>query len=242
MRLDLAQPTLRFRATIPRMRVVASADLDAADLDVVAEVADQTELEVRCLLPALPVDLSLTVVIGGRLVVSETGDGGASLAAGEIVWAVDATRPNAIAQIAAQRLRWTLYHELHHQARGWFMRRRATGRQTRSGERVPRLVHAAVCEGLASVFARDAAGDHALWAAYPPDAEGWIAELSSLPDSADYAQWMVDHRDGRRWIGYRAGTLIADRAIATSGRSAAELALTPSRVVLELAGFAAPSR
>jgi hypothetical protein len=58
----------------------------------------------------------------------------------------------------------------------------------------------------------------------------------ALPDTAEYRKWMFDHRDGRRWVGYRAGTLIAVLAIAKCGLSAAQLALTPSRVVLELAG------
>jgi hypothetical protein len=222
---------------------VAKADVDAAQLDAVAQVANRTEPEVRGLLPGLPADLCLTLVVGGRLVIPETGDGGASLERGEIVWAVDEARADEISQTAEQHLRWMLYHELHHQARGWFMRTEAPDWRTASGAGVPRLIHAAVCEGLATAFARDAAGHHAPWAAYPADAEGWITELLALPDTADYGQWMFEHRDGRRWIGYRAGTLIADRAIANCGpSSSAARAHPPSRTVLELAGYAPPSR
>jgi hypothetical protein len=47
--------------------------------------------------------------------------------------------------------------------------------------------------------------------------------------------WMVEHPDGRRWIGYRAGTFIADQAIAASGRTAAQLATMPTDEVLALA-------
>ena len=49
-------------------------------------------------------------------------------------------------------------------------------------------------------------------------------------------QWMFRHPDGRRWIGYRAGTYIADRAIAASGLSAAQLVLVPTDEILEMAG------
>jgi hypothetical protein len=48
---------------------------------------------------------------------------------------------------------------------------------------------------------------------------------------------MFQHPDGRRWIGYRAGTYIADRAIAASSRSAAELVQTPTGEILSLAGI-----
>ncbi len=48
---------------------------------------------------------------------------------------------------------------------------------------------------------------------------------------------MYQHPDGRRWIGYRAGTYIADRAISESGRSAAELVLIPNEEILKLAGI-----
>jgi uncharacterized protein YjaZ len=95
-----------------------------------------------------------------------------------------------------------------------------------------------VSEGLATAFARDAANEDAPWAKYPDDAERWVHELLQLPLTADYAQWMFFHPDGRPWIGYRAGTFLADRAIAASGRSAAALVRTDSRDVVELAGFA----
>jgi uncharacterized protein YjaZ len=49
---------------------------------------------------------------------------------------------------------------------------------------------------------------------------------------------MFQHPDGRRWIGYRAGTLIVDRAIAASGASSAALVRVPTADILALAGFA----
>jgi hypothetical protein len=46
---------------------------------------------------------------------------------------------------------------------------------------------------------------------------------------------MFQHPDGRRWIAYKVGTYLVDRAIAASGKSSAELVLTPTREVLEMA-------
>ncbi len=81
-----------------------------------------------------------------------------------------------------------------------------------------------------------AAGSQPLWGDYPDDVGSWVAELKTLPASAPYWMWMFQHPDGRRWIGYRAGTYIADQAISASGRSAAELAETPTDEILRLAG------
>jgi len=99
-----------------------------------------------------------------------------------------------------------------------------------------------VCEGLASAFERDAAGRRAPWAEYPPDVEAWVHELMALPRTARYAKWMFRHPDGRRWIGYRAGTHIADRAIKASGLSAAQLVNVTTAEILKLAGYGAPAQ
>ncbi|MBW3589974.1 MAG: DUF2268 domain-containing protein [Actinobacteria bacterium] len=53
---------------------------------------------------------------------------------------------------------------------------------------------------------------------------------------APYQQWMFSHPDGRRWIGYRTGTFIADQATLKSGLSSAELVRTPTEEILKLSG------
>jgi hypothetical protein len=93
------------------------------------------------------------------------------------------------AGVAERELRFTLFHELHHQARGWVMR---------GGARRTTFMDGPVCEGLASAFERDAAGRRAPWAEYPPDVEAWVHELMALPRTARYAKWMFRHPDGRR--------------------------------------------
>lgn len=124
----------------------------------------------------------------------------------------------------------TLFHEFHHLVRGWVM----NGSVPRSA-----FIDGVVCEGLATAFERDAAGATPLWGDYPDDVRDWIAELLPLPASAPYVDWMFLHPDGRRWIGYRAGTFIADEAISRSGRTAADLVSTSYLEVLRLAGIEA---
>ena len=69
-----------------------------------------------------------------------------------------------------------------------------------------------------------------------------MAELLELPPSAPYSHWMFRHPDGRRWIGYRAGTYIADQAILASGRSAADFFNTATEEILRMSGIAQKRR
>lgn len=134
-------------------------------------------------------------------------------------------------KLIEQSLRPVLFHECHHVVRGWVLR---------GGTRRKRFIDGVVHQGLASAFERDAAGHQRPWCSYPEDVRRWVDELLPLPVYVPYAKWMFSHPDGRRWIGHRAGVFIADRAIAASGRSAAELAETPCEEILSLAEIALP--
>lgn len=191
---------------------------------LIAEIAHAAEIEIRAWLPDLPATLQLAVQTG-EYVIPETGEVGAALSKHRVRWVVDPARRGGIEAIARARLRSALHHELHHVVRGWLMEASVPAR----------MIDAAVSEGLATAFERDAAGSRPLWGEYPPAVSGWVRELQQLPRTAHYQTWMLKHPDGRRWIGYRAGTYIADRAIAHSGRSAAELVHAPADELLALA-------
>ena len=148
-----------------------------------------------------------------------------SVARAEIAWVVCAGDPRGAMAIAQAQLRSTMFHELHHQVRGWMQR----GGRPKGG-----LLDAVVSEGLATAFERDVAGSSPPWGKYPAEVADWDVELRALPDDADFMQWMVLHDDGRRWIGYRTGTYIADQAIAMTGKTAAELATTSTDEILRL--------
>lgn len=205
--------------------------VDDATLAVIQEIATQTVAEVSKFLPRFSGDLVLAVS-GDEHVIPETGEVGGSVSPGRIEWHADPARPGGIAGVAERELRFTLFHELHHQVRGWVMR----GSDTRPTT----FMEGSVSEGLASAFERDAAGRRAPWAQYPAEVESWVNELLGLPLTANYGEWMIHHPDGRRWIGYRAGTYIADRAIKASGLSAAQLVTTPTAAILEFGGYKLP--
>ena len=214
--------TVEFDAT-------AEAQLSPLEKSVINQIAQDTDVEVRALLPQMPRDVKVTVSVGTD-VIPETGTGAASLEPGHIVWIVDASRPEGVVEIARSNLRSALFHEMHHLARGWVI----TG-----GAPVTTIMDAVVSEGMATVFERDFADSEPLWGSYPDNIEEWVEELLALPASALglYEQWIFQHPDGRRWIGYRSGTFIVDRAVAKSGMSAAELVLTSTDEVLDLAGL-----
>jgi hypothetical protein len=96
---------------------------------------------------------------------------------------------------------------------------------------------AVAAEGLATAFAPDEAGHQAPWGKYPDNVDDWVTELSCMSWPYDYRHWMYRHPDGRRWIGYRAGTYIRDRAIARSGMSAAVMVSESSQRITDLAGL-----
>jgi uncharacterized protein YjaZ len=194
---------------------------------VIAELCSATEPMVRALLPTLIPNIELAVQTG-TMVIPETGELGIALRPDRVIWIVDPSRPGGIAATARSQLRYTLFHELHHLVRGWVRI---------GGFRRNLFIDGVISEGLATAFERDSGGRQPPWGEYPENVQSWVEELLQLPLTASYDQWMFRHPDGRRWIGYRAGTYIADRAIKASGRSAAQLVLTPTEEILKLAGL-----
>ncbi len=228
--VDVAIPGDAGAGVSVRLFVVlsVSAETDRVDqnaLDLIGNIAAATDEEVRRHLPELAERIVLRVWDGDD-VIPETGEMVKSIAPGEIAWIINADDVRGTTAIARAQLRLTLFHELHHQVRGWTQHRSAVGEG---------LLDAVVSEGLATAFERDAAASTPLWGDYPAAVVDWYEELRALPDDADVIQWMILHDDGRRWIGYRTGTYLVDRAINCSGMSAAQLATTPTTDVLQLA-------
>lgn len=192
----------------------------------IEEVCAAAEPEIRAHLGELPRNIELACQTG-TFVIPETGEMGTAVAPNRVGWTVNANLPGGVPAIARAQLRFTLFHELHHLVRGWVMYGGAPRNSFMDG---------VVSEGLATVFERDIGGRKTPWGDYPEDVKKWVAELLELPVYAPYNHWMFDHPDGRRWIGYRAGTYIADQAVLASGLSAAELALVPTDEVLRMSG------
>lgn len=200
----------------------------ADERKTVETIAVEAEAAIRRLLPDLPPEMLLTVMADA---VPETGATAMAFAPGYVRWVVDTKHPEGVCELARRQLRESLYHEFHHIVRGWV----AYG-----GAPMETFMDAVIAEGLASVFERAAGGPVHPWAHYDETTAAWVDELLPLPPDAPYAQWMFKHPDGRRWIGYRAGTYLVDKAVAASGKSAGDLVRAPTAEILALVGVALP--
>ncbi len=193
--------------------------LTRAERRELQRVADAAFREARANLDGLPAKVTL-IVRWGKDVIAETGETGAAAYPGNVGWTLDPDR-DALAIVRTQ-LRATLLHELHHLAR-------ASRVQTTS------LLDHVVTEGLATAFERDTAKVAVPWGEPPDDAMAWTREVLRQPDAAVLHEWMIRHPDGRRWIGMRVGTFLADRAGRSSGKPPRALAFTPTAEILRLA-------
>jgi hypothetical protein len=205
-----------------------------AERRTIQRIADGAVAEVGHLLPLLPAALSLRVDANDN--VDDLTDSTATYAApNRIYWSVDPRRGDGVVATAETHLRPMLFHELHHLVRDTTVPRTS-------------FMDHVISEGMASVFERDSAGVTYPFMEYPEDVSGWVAELLALPDfdpfspdgQAQQRNWMFRHPDGRRWIGFRAGTYLVDEANRASDRSAADLVTVPTEDVLRLAQGRSP--
>jgi uncharacterized protein YjaZ len=139
-----------------------------------------------------------------------------------VYWTVDPSHDGGVVGVVNAQLRATLFHEWYHLVR-----------EARSA--TESLADHAVNEGLATAFERDLGGAPTPWGAYPADVESWTKEFLLLPAGAPFCQWMHQHPDGRRWIGFKVGTYLADRAVRASGLSLSQLAAVPTATIISWA-------
>jgi hypothetical protein len=198
----------------------------AAERHAISEIAETAAWEVKRLLPMLPPQLQIRARTGSQ-VNDETGQTAEFMPPHFVYWTVDPARGGGVLAIARRQLRATLFHEFHHLAR-------ATTIQATS------LMDHVVNEGLATVFERDFGGMPTPWGDYPGDVEQWFRELMALPPGEAREPWMFRHPDGRRWIGYKVGAFLVDRAARASGKAPAELATMTTQQVIALAGDPPP--
>ncbi len=189
----------------------------------IAEVARQALPDIRRVLPQAPASIALRVSSAPKdKVAPETGDA-ADIAQPNIVrYRIDPTRKEGIVAIVRSLLRQTLFHEVHH--------------LVRSAEIIEFTLHdELVLEGLATVFERDYGSvTPPPWGQYAPEVEDWAREILAQPKDASRAMWITRHPDGRRWLGYRAGTFIVDCASRASGKTSLELIYVPAATLVAM--------
>ncbi len=184
----------------------------------IQRVADRAARDARQLLPGLPHDLRITVQAGNR-VIPETGENGSIGLPAAVYWTVNPQHTGGVLAVVNAQLRATLFHEWYHLVR-----------ETRFAPET--LLERAVNEGLATAFERDFGGAPTPWGAYPAEVGVWVTEMLGLPPGAPSREWMHAHPDGRRWVGYKVGTDLADRALRESGISLAQLAGEPTEKII----------
>jgi Predicted Zn-dependent protease (DUF2268) len=179
-------------------------------VNLVAEV----EPVVRARLPMLPRLLNLTID-PTRRVIPETGHSGFTLSKDWIRIGVNPWDRRGVASILRATLVPTFAHEAAHAARY-----AALGSEAQDD----RVISVAVFEGLATVFQGEVTPARPPWTQYDEAViDDWLTELLALPPGSDPRPWRFRHPDGRRWIVYRAGTRLVERAKAGTGRSASDM-------------------
>ncbi len=212
------------------VRVVAAEDGTADQMPGVMtammSVLDAAEHPIRRKLPALPADIVVYVTTGSSVV---PGTGLAAWTRAEnILISLNPEDPRGVLAVVDQDVSSAFAHEAHHLTR------------LQGLDEEPSLIVSAVFEGLGTVFEREFSGRTPPWGDYDRRViADWTSELLLLPESAATAEWLFSHPDGRRWIAYRVGTYIVDRACAETAATAASLVLAPTEAILTAAGFAA---
>ena len=193
-----------------------------AEQHTIETIATRAALDAKRLLPGLP-DHLIVRVNPGKKVMPETGQTAEVSPPNVVYWMVDPNLYGGVIAIAKRQLRSTLLHEFHHLVRD--------GSRTSSGSLMERVID----EGLATAFERDFGDAPTPWGTYPPDVLDWVKELRALPANASTTVWMSQHPDGRRWIGFKAGTYLVDRAMRATGQSASQLVSVSTDKILEMA-------
>ena len=198
--------------------------------ELIREVATANEHSVRRLLPQLINRIELTVKAGSITIPGISMIGATRGRKGRVICTIDPVCLQGTSATVQSQLRPLLFHELNHVVRKQGQSREALTQRT--------LLDFVVSEGLATVFERDQGGGHPPWGQYPQEVQEWVEEMIALPANASHQQWMFQHSDGRRWIGYKAGTYLVDRAVEAAGLSSSvDLVEVPTAKVFELAGF-----
>lgn len=203
-----------------------SYSFSKAEQQRILDTVERTEKEVRGLLTELPEKIQISVSTLDRDLSSVGGITGSADDPNSISVLISTSYEGGVNAAVDTGLAAVLFHEFHHLARGW------TIKENRFG---PGILVAAVNEGLANVFSEIYTDTAFAGNAYPANANEWLEEIRNLPNTASYSQWMVEHRDGRQAIGYKAGSYLVRRILESSDLSILELSELPVEDILKLA-------
>lgn len=155
--------------------------------------------------------------------IDSTGDNARTHNSEFIELAFDPTRNDKGLSVILKGVKPSVFHEMNHAARYNIPIYHKT------------FIDSCIMEGLATVFSRDYAHEKAPWAVYPKNVNEWIVEIISKNDLFNWTYYSFDNPDGRKWIAYKVGTYIVDRAIKKSGKTVIELTKMECSEIAELA-------
>jgi len=180
--------------------------------------------ETKNLLPTLSDYINVVVRPNDSGIMPETGTGAYTHDSEFIEITIDKTVPHG-AEDMLKSLYEIPFHEGNHAARY---------------NVVPyddRFIVSAIYEGLATVFEREYSGYKPPYGNYEDDETmaKWFEELKTA-DWGQRSEMMFMTKDNRRWVGYKTGTWLVDKAIKNSGKSIVELTTLPADDIFKFAG------
>jgi len=187
--------------------------------------------EAQTFLRELPKNISFED--NNNLIILGHPTGGYTASASLIKLGIDGNWPDK--SELASSLRATIFHEAYHVLQGY--------NGEASKKRPFSATESAVYEGCATVFAREYAGKSPGWAEYGDEQTmlSWCDELRQIPRGQDYRNLrFFDPDTGRRWVVYRTGVFIVDRALRTNKLDITELRQKSVDQILKLAQLAQP--
>ncbi|WP_170309653.1 DUF2268 domain-containing putative Zn-dependent protease [Litorilituus lipolyticus] len=194
---------------------------------LIESIVKQAEVKVRQLLPDLDENIQVNVVTTTRNLDIVGGVFGRADAPGVIEVTLSTASKGGVSGSANSALTSSLFHEMHHLARGWTIAENHYGSQ-------PGIPVATVNEGLASIFAETYTDEYFAKAYdYPDEAAQWLDEIMKLPKDANYSHWVAGfHPDGRSVIGYRIGRYVVHQAMKKTGKDIIALSqLQPNEIL-----------
>ena len=187
--------------------------------------------EARKLLPKLPYDLTFT--LDKNLIIPGNGTGGTLLQPTILGIGYDSHFGDK--ELLSKNLRASVLHECYHAMQGWSDQNPMVTPET--------LLEDGVLEGVAVVFERDFGGTSPLWASYEEEEvmQKWLNEIKSLeldPNSEQYFDYKFGEVGAAKWMLYKLGTWIADKALERNTQlTIIDLSTKTSKEIIQLANI-----
>ncbi|GLR69634.1 DUF2268 domain-containing putative Zn-dependent protease [Agaribacter marinus] len=207
-----------------------TADFTAEQENRIKKITVKVIAKVQKSFPSLSNKINFNFLMEDRDLTIVNGVAGRADRANSIEINISSIYAGGVDKAIDDSLKRTLFHELHHIARGWLVL------ETKFGYGID---IAAINEGLAEVYSELEAGHSNANYTGNPDFDAWTKEILALPVQAhsEYAQWMFQHSDGRQAIGYRTGAWIVKKAMAASGKDIEELTQMSVKDIYAAAGY-----